>query len=105
MNRKIQTCLNKPSQTKCHVCHVSGSSLPFFKPLKLSRLTNPATEIIVINEASLGNYKIEKKSSDANLKPQNLSAMTAFLSVLLTQQVLRYCWCALHLAATDKNLL
>lgn len=52
-------------------------------------------------------YKIEgvKKAKDANPKPQNLSTMTAFLPAQLDQQVLGYCWCALHLAATDKNLL
>lgn len=61
MDRETQTCLNKPSQTKCHDCHVSFSFLPFLKPLKLSRLTYPATEIIAINEASLVNYTIEKE--------------------------------------------
>lgn len=61
---------------------------------------------MVINETFPANYRIEgKKRLDTNLKSKIRSTMTAYLPALLDQQVLRYCWCALHLAATDKNLL
>lgn len=70
------------------------------------KINSRARDSIVVNETSPGNYtRGWGMGGEAKMLTAKCFTMTAILPELLNQQVLRYCWRALHLAATDKNLL